>query len=88
MVIASLNSENISVFAFSYSREKFSAQTKRPLFPDYGGSLLQKAWILPQLPFRDDKVVCGWQAKQFQFPAKNPYRKFEQTAKSEIISMR
>ena len=28
MVIASLNSENISVFAFLYNREKFSAQVK------------------------------------------------------------
>ena len=88
MVIASLNSENISVFAFSYSREKFSAQTKRPLFPDYGGSLLQKAWILPRLPCQGDKAVCGWQAECFQFHVKNPSRKFEQTAKLEIVYMR
>ena len=37
---------------------------------------------------RGDKGVCGWQAECFQFHAKNPYRKFEQTARSEIVSMR
>ena len=40
----------------------------------YGGSLLRKALISPQLPCRGDKAVCGWQAKRFQFPAKNPCR--------------
>ena len=58
------------------------------IFPDCGGSSLRKAWILPRLPYRGDKDVCGWQAKRFQFPAKNPCRKFEQRAKSEIVSMR
>ena len=58
------------------------------IFPDYGGSLLRKAWIFPRLPYRGDKDVCGWQAKRFQFHAKNPCRKFEQRARSEIVSMR
>ena len=57
-------------------------------FPDYGGSLLQKAWILLRLPCQGDKAVCGWQAERFQFHAKNPCRKFEQRAKSRTVSMR
>ena len=57
-------------------------------YRDYGGSLLQKAWSLPRLPYQGDKAVCGWQAKQFQFHVKNPCRKFEPRAKSEIVSMR
>ena len=56
--------------------------------PDYGGSLLQKAWILPRLPCQGDKAVCGWQAERFQFHAKNLSRRFEQRARSEIVSMR
>ena len=58
------------------------------IFPDYGGSSLRKAWILPRLPCQGDKAVCGWQAERFQFHAKNPYRKFEQRAKSGTVSMR
>ena len=53
-----------------------------------GGSSLRKAWILPRLPYRGDKAVCGWQAERVQFHAKNPYRKFEQRAKSGTVSMR
>ena len=45
-----------------------------------------RMWILPRLPCRGDKGVCGWQAERFLFHAKNPYRKFEQSARSEIVS--
>ena len=55
---------------------------------DFVRFVFESPRILPRLLCQGDKAVCGWQAERFQFHAKNPCRKFEQRAKSEIVSMR
>ena len=49
MVIASLSLENISVFGFLFSREKFSAQTKRPPFRSNCKNATEKGGISAEL---------------------------------------